>query len=97
MEPNKDFNRTLWILLEKVPTPVDNELAVGFDRFEVLVNKLRNDLPTYQKSNLRPLLRKAMSALCTLSCAICHPTDKGLGLYVPRTTQDCHLPRQRPN
>ena len=23
-----------------------------------------------------------MSALCTLSCAICHPTDKSFGPYV---------------
>ena len=46
MEPNKDFNRRLWVPLEKVPTPVDNELDVAFNRFEVIVNKLRNDLPT---------------------------------------------------
>ena len=63
-------------------TPCDKEVAAAFDRFELLVNKLRYNLPTYRRFNLKPLLRKAMSALCTLSCAICHPTDKGLGPYV---------------
>mmetsp|Transcript_20284 Transcript_20284/g.21729 ORF Transcript_20284/g.21729 Transcript_20284/m.21729 type:complete len:115 (+) Transcript_20284:495-839(+) len=47
VEPNKDSNRRLWVPLEKVPTPSNNELAAAFDCFEVLVNKLRNDLPTY--------------------------------------------------
>ena len=63
-------------------TPVNNELAAAFDRFEVLVNKLRNNLPTYRRFNLKPLLQKVMSALRTLSCVICYPIDKGLGLYV---------------
>ena len=76
VEPSKDFNRRLWVPSEKAMTPVDNELAAAFDRFEVLVNKLRSNLPTYRRFNLKPLLRKAMSALCTLSCVICHPTDK---------------------
>ena len=68
--------------MEKVLAPVDNELAATFDHFEVLVNKLRNDLTTYRRFNLKPLLHKTISALCTLSCAICHPTDKGLSPYV---------------
>ena len=42
----------------------------------------RVNLSTYRWFSLKPLLRKVMLALRTLSCAIYHPTDKGLGPYV---------------
>ena len=82
VDPSKDFNKRLWVPSDKKMTPCDKEVAAAFDRFELLVNKLRHDLPTYRRFNLKPLLRKAISALLILSCAICHPTDKGLGPYV---------------
>ena len=67
VEPNKYlFNWRLWVSLGEVPNPVDKELVRAFDRFKCLVNKLRNNLPTYRRFNLKPLLCKAMSALCTM-------------------------------
>ena len=82
VEPNDEFNKRLYVPSEFIPDPCDKELAEAFDRFECFVNKLRNNLPTYRRFNLKPLLRKAMSALRTMSFAIGHPRDKGLAPYM---------------
>lgn len=68
--------------IREIPTPADKGFTEAFDCFKYIVNKLRSNIPTYQRFNLKPLLHKALPVLCTMSWAIYHPINKGLYLYI---------------
>ena len=53
--------------IREIPTPADKGFTEAFDCFKYIVNKLRSNIPTYQRFNLKPLLHKALPVLCTMS------------------------------
>lgn len=80
--PDKNFIRRLYVKIDWEPDQCGDPHASAFDRFETLVNELRNNIPTYRRFNLRPIQRRALSALKKMKLVIAYPTDKGLGPYV---------------
>jgi hypothetical protein len=81
-EASANFNRRLYKKTDWNPEPCEDPHASAFQRFENMVNDLRNNIPTYRRYNLRPIHRRALSAFKKMNMAICYSADKGLGPYV---------------
>lgn len=58
------------------------KIETAFSKFESTINSLCELLPTWRQFNLRPIQRRALSALQKLNSIIYYPSDKVFGPYV---------------
>ena len=80
-KPTPGFNRRFYVNSRFNAPNSNNLFASAGQRFKDTVNELRHRLPTYRHFNFLPLHCCALTLFLTLGL-VCHPADKGVGLYV---------------